>query len=136
MSDSILTTTKKALGLAADYDAFDPEIVMFINTVFSRLDDLGVGPEGGYAIEDENDLWSTYLNDDPILNRIQSYMYLRVKMLFDPPTTSFLMNAIDAQIDKMEWLINAHWERDNWVDPTISDEDLAKYDILVDGGVI
>lgn len=118
MSDSILNTTKKALGLTDDYVAFDPEITMFINSTFSRLSDLGIGPEAGFEISDENDMWSTYLEGDVLMNRVKTYVYLKVRLLFDPPQTSFLLGAINEQITEMEYLINALWEKGNWTDPT------------------
>lgn len=121
MVDSILTTTKKVLGIAEDYEAFDPDILMHINSVFSTLNDLGVGPDAGFAIEDKSTEWSEFLGADPRLNRVKSYMYLRVKKLFDPPTTSYLLDAIDKQISEMEWRMSVYREGTAWVDPNPPD---------------
>lgn len=103
MPESILTSTKKILGLSEDYEVFDPDIVMHINTVFSDLQQLGVGPVIGFEIEDRNDLWSAFIGNDPRLNRVKTYMYMRVRMLFDPPATSFAINAMQEQIKEQEW---------------------------------
>lgn len=118
MTDSILGKTKKALNVPEDYGVFDPEITMHINSVFSTLHQLGVGPVDGFAIEDDSAVWSDFLGDDPILNNVKTYMYLRVRVLFDPPATSFLMDAMDKQIKELEWRINVYREETTWVDPT------------------
>lgn len=117
MTDSILDTTKKALNLPEDYDAFDPEIVMFINGVFSTLHQLGVGPDNGFSIEDSSATWSQFLQEDDRLNNVKNYMYLRVRMLFDPPGTSFTQTAFATQITELEWRINAQREDEQWTPP-------------------
>lgn len=117
MNDSILTSTKKALGLAEDYEAFDPDIIMHINSVFSTLNQLGIGPTLGFMIEDKEALWDTFLGSDPRLNNIKTYVYLRVRMLFDPPQTGFHTQAMQDQIKELEWRINVQREDEHWVDP-------------------
>lgn len=104
--ESILTGTKKSLGLEESYTAFDPDIVMHINSVFSTLADLGLGPLEGYAIEDKETLWSDYLGTSPRLSVVKSYMYLRVRLLFDPPQVGFVLTAMKEQITEMEYRIN------------------------------
>jgi len=104
--NSILDTTKKLLGLEYDYTRFDPDIIIHINSTFARLAQLGVGPKDGFEIEDSTKVWSDYLGGNKLLNQVKSYMYLSVRMLFDPPTTSFDLTAKKEQIDKAEWLIN------------------------------
>ena len=117
--DSILTSTKKVLGLAEDYTAFDQDVVLHINSVFSTLLQLGVGPEAGFMIEDKTAVWSDFLTDIR-LNNVKTYMYLRVRMLFDPPSTSFHISAMKEQIQELEWRINVYREEESWVDPSPS----------------
>lgn len=118
MTDSILQKTKKALNIPGELDVFDPEIIIHINSVFSTLQQLGIGPVQGFQIEDDQVEWSAFLADDLVLNNVKTYMYLRVRVLFDPPTTSFLMDAMKEQIKELEWRINVHREGLTWVDPT------------------
>lgn len=112
MSDSILNGTKKALGLDSEYDVFDPDITMHINSVFSTLNQLGVGPEEAFMIEDADATWDTFLAGDKRLNSVKTYVYLRVRMLFDPPTTGYLVSAMQSQITEMEWRLNLVRETD------------------------
>ena len=118
MTDSILDSTKKVLGLADDYTAFDVDILMHINSVFSTLNQLGIGPDDGFAIEDSIPTWDTYLDGDLRKNSIKTYMALKVRSLFDPPTTSFLIDAMNKQISEYEWRLNVVREGDEWTDPT------------------
>ena len=110
----ILNTVKKTLNLPADIDDFDPDIIMHINSVFSTLNQLGIGPSEGFAIDDDSTEWDSYLNGDLSLNNVKSYMFLRVRMLFDPPGTSFLLEAFQKQIDELTWRINAQREDEQW----------------------
>lgn len=109
MTDSILLTTKKALGLAEDYNVFDQDIIMHINSVFSNLATLGIGPEVGFEIEDETKTWNDFTSDVR-LNSVKSYTYLKVRLMFDPPTTSFVLNAIQEQLKELEWRMNVYRE--------------------------
>lgn len=111
MASSILKSTKKALDLDEDYTAFDGNILMHINSVFSTLHQLGVGPTDPFMIEDATPTWDDF-SPDPRLSAVRSYVYLRVRMLFDPPTTGFLMDALKQQIAEMEWRLNAVREGD------------------------
>lgn len=106
MSDSILDSIKKVLLIDADYDAFDMDIIMHINGVFSTLNQLGLGPDEGFMIEDSSAVWGDFLNDDFNLNSVKTYMFLKVRILFDPPTTSFLLAAQQEQIKEHEWRLN------------------------------
>ena len=106
--DSILLSVKKQLGIAPDYEPFDPDIIIHINTVFSILHQLGAGPEDGFSISDDSAVWSDYITDNPNkLNLIKSYMYLKVRLLFDPPTNSGVTEATNRMIDELEFRINA-----------------------------
>lgn len=102
-NNSILDSTKKILGIAPEYQAFDLDVLTHINSVFSTLEQLGVGPEGGFFIEDAETTWEAFLGTDPRLNMVKSYMYLRVRLLFDPPPTSFAITSLEEQAKQMEW---------------------------------
>lgn len=117
MSDSILQSTKKVLNLAPDYEAFDQDVLMYINSVFSTLWQLGVGPDEGFQISDSSLTWSAFAGNDPRLNHIQIYVYLRVRLLFDPPTTGYHTEAMKEQIKELEWRLNAQREDTKWVAP-------------------
>lgn len=117
MEASILTSTKKILGLAEDYTAFDLDVITHINTAFSTLTQLGVGPATGFMIEDDTAVWSDFIVDDYQNNSVKSYVYLRVRQIFDPPSTSYLITAYDNQIKELEWRLNVHREETQWVDP-------------------
>ena len=117
MEQSILKSTKKNLGIDPSYDAFDDQIIMHINSVFSTLQQLGVGPVGGYMIEDDTAVWDDFLADDPRYNSIKTYMYLRIRLIFDPPATSFAIAAMEKQAEELEWRMNVTREGDEWVNP-------------------
>lgn len=114
---SILDGTKNALGIESDYQAYDSDIMMHINSVFAILHQLGIGPDEGFEISDASTTWDDYLFDDMLLNQVPTYMYLRVRMLFDPPSTSFHLDAMKEQIQMFEWRINAQREETSWVSP-------------------
>lgn len=115
--ESILQSVKKTLGLDADYDVFDPDVIMHINTTFGTLQDLGIGPESGFMIEDATATWDSYVLGDNRILSVKSYVYLRVRMLFDPPTSSYHVAAIQEQIKELEWRLNVHHEKTGWIDP-------------------
>lgn len=123
MSESILNSVKKVLGVASDYTAFDTDIIMHINSAFSTLCQLGVGPVEGYMIEDSNPTWDNFLLNDVRLNFVKQYVYYKVRLAFDPPATSALLTSITEQIKELEWRINVA------VDPVSVGE------IIYDGGV-
>lgn len=103
MDDSILITISKLLGLAEDYDAFDTDVIIHINTYLGVLNQLGVGKEG-FAIEDEDATWEDFLGDSPVtLHEAKTYIYLRVKQVFDPSASSVLSAAYDKQIEELGW---------------------------------
>lgn len=104
--NSILTDTKKALGLAEEYTVFDQEIIMFVNSVFGTLNQLGIGPSAGYAIADASDTWDELFGTDLRFNEVKSYVYLRVRLLFDPPDNDYVMTNMRDQIEQAEWRIN------------------------------
>lgn len=110
MEQSILTSIKKVLGIEEDYTAYDTDVVMHINTVFFSLNQLGVGPEDGFNIQDKQTVWSDFLGDDKRLASVKSYVYLRVRLLFDPPETSYARESFKKQYEELEWRLNVHQE--------------------------
>jgi len=123
MENSILKSTKKILGLADDYDVFDLDIITHINTAFSTLYQLGVGPSDGFAIEDETPTWDDFIDGDiSIVNACRTYVYLRVRLLFDPPPTSFALASMKEQLTEYEWRISVLREQASWIDPTLTTE--------------
>lgn len=113
MEASILKSVKKTLGLAADYTAFDEDILMHINSTFSDLASLGVGPEDGFMISDDTAEWADFVHTgvpDNWLNSIRSYVFLKVRMLFDPPGTSYLIELAKNQILEYEFRLQTSVE--------------------------
>ena len=103
MEQSILKSTKKMVGLDADYDVFDLDILTCINSALSTLNQIGVGIEEGFEVEDDQLEWSHLLGDDPRLNSVKTYVHLKVRLLFDPPATSFVITSMEKQIQELEW---------------------------------
>lgn len=116
MAQSILTSVKKILGIAESDTSFDVDVLLHINSVLSILDQVGVGPEGGFAIEDAGPTWDDFVTDKR-MNSVKTYVYLRVRLLFDPPNTSFVIESMNKQIAELEWRLNVVREGDSWVDP-------------------
>ena len=119
MDDSILTSIKSNLGIEEECEDFDKDIVMHINTAFSILTQLGVGPDKGYRIKDESNLWSEYLQDELRLELVKDYVYLRVKLIFDPPTSSSVLEAYNKTVSELEWRISVT------VDPGTTSEEVG-----------
>jgi hypothetical protein len=117
MEESILLSTKKALNIVANDTSFDPDIIMYVNGVFSTLNQLGIGPTYGFQIEDSDATWDAFLEGDLRLNDVKVYIYLRVRLLFDPPTTGFHTTAMQEQIKELEWRINTRREDEAWTLP-------------------
>lgn len=101
--DSILTSIKKLLGITEEYEHFNADLIMHINSVFMILNQLGVGPDGGFAITDATETWSDFMPSSTTLQLIKSYMYLKVKLLFDPPMSGAVTEAIQQQLNEFEW---------------------------------
>lgn len=136
LEPSILNSTKKILGIEADYTDFDLDIMTHINTVFTILSQLGVGPAGGYMIESADEEWAELLGEDIDLNSIKTYVYLRVRILFDPPTTPHLINALEEQRKELEYRISQHREVTHWVDPEPDPEDPIFDQPVIDAGTV
>ena len=106
METSILTSIKKMLGVAEDYTEFDEDIITHINSVFLNLTQLGVGPEEGFMIEDDTAVWEDFVDDSIRLQAVKTYMYLKVKLLFDPPLSSSVTESFTRMIAELEWRLN------------------------------
>lgn len=103
--ESILTSIKKLLGITSEDKNFDVDIIMHINTVFMILTQLGVGPPKGFFIEDESSKWNEFLPEELQIESVKSYMYLKVRLLFDPPLSSAVIESINRSIGELEWRI-------------------------------
>ena len=113
ITESILTSIKKLLGIDAEYKHFDPDLIMHINSVFSILTQLGVGPPNGFSITGDSEKWDSFIAKDPDnFSLVKSYMHLKVKLLFDPPLGSAVIESINKQISEFEWRLNVAAESD------------------------
>lgn len=104
--ESILTSIKKLLGITEDYEHFDTDIIIHINSVFSILTQIGVGSETGFSISDKTATWSDFITDSTNLEMVKTYVYLKVKLLFDPPLNSSVTASIEKTISELEWRLN------------------------------
>lgn len=104
--DSILNTTKKLLNAPADYTAFDLDVMTFINSTFAVLSQMGVGPKTAFTIHDATTQWSEFIGDNPDLGMVRSYMYAKVRMMFDPPPNSFTQESVKEVIREYEYRLN------------------------------
>lgn len=108
-NESILNSVKKQCGLEADYEQFDPEIIGHINSMLMVLNQIGIGPEGGFMIEDDSETWGDLLGDRATVQKltaVKTYVGLRVRLIFDPPGSSALIESMKRQIDELEWRLN------------------------------
>lgn len=141
MSTSILTDVKKYLGLDSDYTCFDPDVIIGINSAFANLSDLGVGPEIPFRIEGGDETWDNFINANDwlwdkfnfrtskiidaetikvrLLGFVKEYIPLRTRLMFDPPTSGFVLEAIQKRIDELEWRMNINAEE---IDEEVNDE--------------
>lgn len=109
--ESILTSIKKLLGISEEYDHFDPDIIMCINTAFSVLTQLGVGPQEGFRIEDETSTWTDFLGDETKMESVKSYIHLKVKLLFDSSSlSSAYIESANRLISEFEWRLQLESE--------------------------
>ena len=105
--DSILTSIKKLLGIAQECTDFDMDLILHINSVLMILTQLGVGPEKGFTIKDSRDLWEDFLEDDlSKLEAVRTFVYLKVRLIFDPPSNSAVIESINRTISELEWRLN------------------------------
>ena len=108
--DSILTSIKKLLGFEEGYTQFDSDIIIYINATLMILQQLGVGPITGFSIMDKTKTWTDYLGSREDLEAVKTYVYLKVKLMFDPPSSSFVLESIKTLIAELEWRINTQVE--------------------------
>lgn len=106
-AESILTSIKKLLGIAEEYTQFDTDIIIHINTVFMTLQQLGVGPEEGFSIVDSEAVWTDFMENSILLNSVKTYIYLKVKLLFDPPLSSSTIECFNKVISELEFRMNS-----------------------------
>jgi hypothetical protein len=130
MEQSILKSTKKVLGIDPADTSFDQDILTHINAAFSHLQQLGIGPEIGFFIEDDSKEWSDFLNEEtptPIVSAVKTNVFLHVRVVFDPPQLQHVMAAMERQIQESDVRLNMLREATEWTNP---DPDL----VIVDGG--
>lgn len=101
--DSILNSIKKLLGIPIEQDNFDTDIIIHINSVFAVLNQIGVGPSTAFRITDENDMWQSFTGTNLNIEDVKTYVYLRVRLLFDPPLSSSVLAAMERTVAELEW---------------------------------
>ena len=106
--ESILTSIKKMLGITEEYTHFDQDLIMHINSVFLVLKQMGVGPEEGFFIEDKEMFWEDYIADPVECNAVKTYMYAKVRLIFDPPQSSAHIECLKNTVSEFEWRL--HWD--------------------------
>ena len=106
MGESILESVKHLLGPGSCDDHFDNDLIIFINGVFSQLTQLGVGPEKGFSIDGPDKFWEEYISDDPKLEMVKTYMYTKVRLRFDPPQSSSVIQLMQQDASELEWRLN------------------------------
>lgn len=120
MEDSILQTIKKMLGLGPDFDCYDLDIIIYINSAFATLQNIGVGPVDGFHITGDSETWDQFLTDLVLLEHVKMYIFLKVRLLFDPPSSSFVLDALNKNIEELEWRLNIR--ADDWAHTKEGDE--------------
>ena len=105
--DSILNSIKKLLGITEECKDFNQDLIIHINSVFMILNQLGVGPKDGFKITDETNTWNEFISGDQNIESLKTYMYMKVRMMFDPPSSSIVADAMNKQINELEWRLNA-----------------------------
>ena len=110
--ESILASIKKLLNIDVEDTSFDIDIVMLINGEFMILQQLGIGPEEGFSIQDDTTCWTDYVDDAKLIDTVKTFVYMRVRMIFDPPASSVVADAINNRISELEWRLNV-WAEQN-----------------------
>lgn len=110
LDSSILDDTKKLLGLDSEYDAFDKDVTININSAFAKLNQLGVGPSNVFSISGKKEVWRDFTSDSVDYGMIKMYIYLNTRLSFDLPQNSFLVSAIKEQVTELEWRLNMESE--------------------------
>lgn len=112
IENSILNDIKSMLGPTYDDDSFDTDIIIYINSIFTILRQLGIGPTTGYRIKDKKNIWSEFIKDEEMLDAVKTYIYLKVKLTFDPPLNASLVESFTNQAKELEWRLNVSVESD------------------------
>lgn len=136
MEESILKSTKKMLSIGDDDSSFDQDILTHINGAFSHLQQLGIGPAAGYAITDDSDEWVDFLSEEvstPIISAVKVNVFLQVRLLFDPPASSYVLTAMEKQLQESDVRLNMLRESTGWTNP---DPSPVVEDDIFDGGLI
>jgi hypothetical protein len=129
---SILNDVKKMCNIAADDTSFDIDVIIHTNSAFSTLTQLGLGPESGFMIENSAATWDAFIGNNPKLNMVKSYVYLKVRTIFDPPQTSYQIEAMNKQIEELEVRLNIERESVQWMNPF--DTAPTELPTILDGG--
>lgn len=111
MDDSILDTIKQLLDIQSDYTAFDTDIIVHINSAFMALNQLGVGPTECFSIDGSEENWAEFVDKSIDLEAVKTYIYLKVRTIFDPPSSSVVMEAMNKNISELEWRLNVQVEK-------------------------
>ena len=104
--DSILTSVKKIIGISEEDESFDTDLIIHINSVLMILSQLGVGPEDGFSITDKSAVWTDIIGDNKFIEAVKTFVGLKVRLIFDPPTSSAVLDSINKTISELEWRIN------------------------------
>lgn len=104
--ESILASIKKLIGYDEADDSFDTDLIMHINSVLAILRQLGVGPSEGFRIKDESTTWDEFIPEEQFLDDVKTFVYLKVRLIFDPPQSSAMMDAMNRMLSELEWRIN------------------------------
>lgn len=104
--ESILTSIKKLLGIPEEHEHFDPDVIIHINSTFMILNQIGIGPSEGFSIEDDTAVWTDFVSDTTKIEAVKTYIYLKVKLVFDPPLSSAVMDSMKQTISELEWRLN------------------------------
>ena len=106
MEDSIFKTIKSLLGPDADYDVFDQDILIFINTAIATLTQLGVGPSSGFRVTGDSETWADFIGDRNDIDSVKSYIYMKVRLAFDPPSSATVSSSYEEACKEYEWRLN------------------------------
>ena len=106
LEPSIFKTIKSLLGPESDYDAFDNDIIIFINSAIATLTQLGIGPPAGFRITGDTETWTDLVGSYEDLDSVKSYIYMKVRLAFDPPSNSSVLNAYQEACKEYEWRLN------------------------------
>lgn len=104
--DSILASIKERIGIAEGDNGFDTDVIDLINSAFADLNDIGVGPSEGFSITDDHDIWDDFVGDVRVLSSVKEFVYLTVRLTFDPPAQAALLTSMQNRLNKLEWRLN------------------------------